>query len=223
MTVDEAEDRMTAAYRAAFAVFMSRVRETVFVSPGQLDWSAWPTYLWPQLVQEIVIPQLWDIIVETMVNDGVPEDAAAAAAATIVTELALPDDPHIPQRVLEELQEPGAGVSVVPPGEAVNSQAEIWVPMLLAAGLAVAVVGFNSAVFTSAMWVFQSAGAPVVLVWHSRHDESTRPTHLAANGQRARMGQPFIVGGFALRFPHDPLGPPQEVYGCRCWLSFGDA
>ncbi len=45
---------------------------------------------------------------------------------------------------------------------------------------------------------------------------TSRETHEAAEGQRVPVGSPFIVGGFELRFPGDPLGPPQEVIQCRC-------
>lgn len=54
------------------------------------------------------------------------------------------------------------------------------------------------------------------LLWLSTDDHRTRPTHEDADGQRVPLGSPFIVGGFELRFPGDPLGPPQEVISCRC-------
>lgn len=57
------------------------------------------------------------------------------------------------------------------------------------------------------------------VVWIAHHDQLTRPTHLAADGQTVRIGTPFIVGGFALAYPGDPLGPIQETAGCRCVLA----
>lgn len=53
-------------------------------------------------------------------------------------------------------------------------------------------------------------------LWLATEDSRTRPTHQAADGQRVPLGQPFTVGGFSLRFPGDPTGPPQEVIQCRC-------
>lgn len=53
-------------------------------------------------------------------------------------------------------------------------------------------------------------------VWLSTDDARTRSTHEHADGQRVLLGQPFNVGGFELRFPGDPSGPPQEVIQCRC-------
>lgn len=53
-------------------------------------------------------------------------------------------------------------------------------------------------------------------IWLSTDDARTRPTHDLADGQRVPLASPFIVGGFALMFPGDPTGPPQEVIQCRC-------
>jgi len=53
-------------------------------------------------------------------------------------------------------------------------------------------------------------------IWLSTSDDRTRETHAVADGQRVPLGSPFIVGGFALMFPGDPSGPPQEVIQCRC-------
>ena len=53
-------------------------------------------------------------------------------------------------------------------------------------------------------------------LWLATEDGRTRPHHRDADGQRVPLDQPFIVGGFELRFPGDPLGPAQEVINCRC-------
>lgn len=52
--------------------------------------------------------------------------------------------------------------------------------------------------------------------WVARHDERTRSTHAAANGQRVPLDQPFSVGGAALDHPGDRRGPVGEVVNCRC-------
>lgn len=53
-------------------------------------------------------------------------------------------------------------------------------------------------------------------VWLATEDARTRPTHQAAEGQRRRINESFEVGGAALRYPGDPLGPADEVINCRC-------
>ncbi len=54
--------------------------------------------------------------------------------------------------------------------------------------------------------------------WLATDDNRVRHTHEKADGQRQPLGSPFIVGGHELRFPGDPLGPPQEVIQCRCTM-----
>jgi hypothetical protein len=58
----------------------------------------------------------------------------------------------------------------------------------------------------------------LVKVWISTDDARTRPTHAAADGQRAGLDEAFIVGGARLQFPGDPTGPADEVINCRCGL-----
>jgi hypothetical protein len=54
------------------------------------------------------------------------------------------------------------------------------------------------------------------MFWLATDDTRTRKTHEHAEGQRVPVGSTFTVGGAELRFPGDPLGPPQEVIQCRC-------
>ena len=56
-------------------------------------------------------------------------------------------------------------------------------------------------------------------IWVARCDDKTRPTHRAADGQRAPFSGSFTVGGVQLRYPGDPNGPPDEVYNCRCHMK----
>jgi len=53
-------------------------------------------------------------------------------------------------------------------------------------------------------------------VWIATIDSRTRPTHFAADGQRAPLGGSFTVGGAHLAYPADPTGPAAEVRNCRC-------
>ena len=52
--------------------------------------------------------------------------------------------------------------------------------------------------------------------WVAVNDARTRDDHSAANGQVVSKNGDFIVGGSVLRYPGDPLGPPQQVINCRC-------
>jgi len=55
--------------------------------------------------------------------------------------------------------------------------------------------------------------------WRTRHDERVRASHKAVDGQIQPLTMPFDVGGFPLMFPGDPMGPPDQVIGCRCDMA----
>lgn len=52
--------------------------------------------------------------------------------------------------------------------------------------------------------------------WVTMHDNAVREVHAAADGQIQRIAAPFNVGGYKLRFPGDPVGPPSIWINCRC-------
>lgn len=56
--------------------------------------------------------------------------------------------------------------------------------------------------------------------WINTHDTRTRPTHVAAGDQIVQLNEKFVVGEALLDFPGDPLGPPAEIYNCRCTAVF---
>jgi 2'-5' RNA ligase len=60
-------------------------------------------------------------------------------------------------------------------------------------------------------------GRPIQREWLATlGDDRTRPSHVAANGQRVSLDEPYLVGGAALRWPGDPEAPAREVINCRC-------
>jgi len=150
------------------------------------------------------------------------------ASATFVAGLQdVVENEHIPRRVLEEfsnlLESPGyvaspaAGVAAL-----LAAGSVVWVGMLTVAAVNVASEAVNSATYAAAAdRRRQDPRATVVKRWLARHDDRTRPSHKAADGEEVPVDTAFTVGGFPLRFPHDPFGPPQEVINCRCRLSFG--
>lgn len=52
--------------------------------------------------------------------------------------------------------------------------------------------------------------------WVTIHDDRVRPSHVAVDGQARPLDGTFLVGGHALRYPGDPLAPPEERINCRC-------
>lgn len=81
------------------------------------------------------------------------------------------------------------------------------------------IAAVNAGVYRAAVLDAEQRGdvAPAK-VWISTDDQRTRPTHVAADGQRTLLGSPFRVGGAQLLFPGDPRGPAAEVINCRCSL-----
>lgn len=74
----------------------------------------------------------------------------------------------------------------------------------------------NAGRFDAFRVVAADADEAMEMMWLATDDNRTRTTHEHAEGQRVPVGTPFMVGGFELRFPGDPAGPPQEVIQCRC-------
>jgi uncharacterized protein with gpF-like domain len=57
-------------------------------------------------------------------------------------------------------------------------------------------------------------------VWRSARQKRTRPDHIAANNQKVKFDDYFIVGGERLRHPGDPRGSAKQVVNCRCVMKF---
>ncbi len=64
------------------------------------------------------------------------------------------------------------------------------------------------------------SGIQMLKEWLATPDLRTRPSHLAADGQRVPLTDPFIVGGYSADFPAAPSLPPAERYSCRCTLGY---
>lgn len=52
--------------------------------------------------------------------------------------------------------------------------------------------------------------------WVAHHDDLTRATHRAADGQVQLLNQPFEVGTARLQYPGVNTGPNEEILNCRC-------
>lgn len=55
--------------------------------------------------------------------------------------------------------------------------------------------------------------------WDTEHDARVRPSHREVDGEIRDLASPFYVGGFPILYPGDPMGPADEVCGCRCDLT----
>lgn len=222
MTLEEAEAGAAVAVQEAFAEFMVEVRERVFADPANPDWLAWPADQWPVYVQSVVVPVLAFIFAEMMRSQGVTDEAVIADAVASFVSQDVPvvaDATTVPDRVYEVLF--GAVAAGAAVGALLSAGAAVWAPMLSIMALNGGALAFNAAVFTSASIFAQSGRRRVVKTWMAREDERTRLTHKMVDNTTVDVGQAFNVGGFPLRYPHDPFGPIQETVNCRCRLRFG--
>lgn len=67
---------------------------------------------------------------------------------------------------------------------------------------------------------YLQSGVVAGMEWLATADGRTRPTHSAANSQKKKLGEPFVVSGYKMLFPGDSsLGAPaKEVIQCRCTI-----
>lgn len=224
--LDDAERRVLAAVGAAFREYLGLVKDQVFADPSRPDLVRWPAGVWPLLMQAHVVPVVRHVFEDIARSEGV-QDPVGASATFVAGLQDVVENEHIPRRVLEEVSNllaspgyvasPGAGVAAL-----LAAGSIVWVGMLTVAAVNVASEAVNSATYVAAAERRRrEPQSRVVKRWLARHDDRTRPSHKAADGEEVPVDTAFTVGGFPLRFPHDPFGPPQEVINCRCRLSFG--
>ena len=66
----------------------------------------------------------------------------------------------------------------------------------------------------------KATGLPALKEWIAAADSRTRPSHEHVDETVLDIDEKFIVGGYAMSYPHDPTGPPSEVINCRCTLGW---
>lgn len=189
--------------------------------------------------EDVVDPQAWAAeatAAATPIITAAAEDAAAALAAdapvspdgtpalwtagtvTVVLGLIAADATrHAVQLAarLADADQSGAdleSLTVIVRGSATS--ATRWAAGIAVQAATAAVEGAKSAVADAA------ARLGVTRQWVARSDGRTRPSHLAANGQRQSPGVPFEVGDSLLRYPGDPAGPVRETAACRCRVAY---
>lgn len=137
-----------------------------------------------------------------------PAAASARASSSTVTEMVAEAAAALAAHLSE----------AVASGEAVGiaRKTAVW-----ARGVTVnaATAVINLAADAAASIACAILGRPLTRVWRTRRDERVRDTHVKAEGQRQKPGEPFRVGDALLMYPGDPTGPPEEVRNCRCRLS----
>jgi len=223
--VDEGEAAVRLAVQSAFDEFVARIRATVFADPEHPDWLVWPTDAWPELVAEFVTPEARRVFEETLISAGVVSPAlVAGAAGTFVGQDLVPvvTATTIPAQTQAWVYAAFvAGGSVAALG-LLSASAALWQPMLGVMAVNGGAVAVNAAWFAAAVVLADGGRRRVVKTWIAREDEKTRLTHAAVDNTTVLVDDVFNVGGFPLRYPHDPFGPVQEVVNCRCRIRVGE-
>lgn len=80
----------------------------------------------------------------------------------------------------------------------------------------VAVSVLNAATFSAAEAYTEATGNRRWQQWWTVEDPRVRHAHRRAHGQAHPVGENFNVGGFPMRYPGDPLAPPDLTTNCRC-------
>lgn len=135
-------------------------------------------------------------------------DEPILAAATEVwnrTQEAEGSDIRVASSFLSALAESLALTSTPsdPPDEAQVRRIANWV----------AVYAINASTMAAAGAV---EGEFVLLEWVTMGDEDVRDLHVPLNGVQVPVGETFQVGESELRYPGEPIGPPEVWINCRC-------
>lgn len=75
----------------------------------------------------------------------------------------------------------------------------------------------NSATIAAAV----GTGEDFTLTWVTMRDDKVRDLHRPLDGVSVPAGDPFDVGGYALTYPGEPVGPPEVWIECRCVVRPG--
>jgi hypothetical protein len=86
-----------------------------------------------------------------------------------------------------------------------------------------AAAALNGGDYSGALASEEIEGITLWKQWLATTDERTRHSHVLADGQVQKLRDPFVVGGWPLEHPADPVGPAHEVINCRCTALYHDA
>ena len=82
---------------------------------------------------------------------------------------------------------------------------------------------YNLGLFDSSVQTELDSGGTRTITkeWLSLKDEKVRMAHRDLDGEKVPVQDAFIYNGIPIRFPKDPLAPPNLTINCRCTLKFG--
>lgn len=227
--VADGEQRVGRAWFRSMSRFLDRIRPSVMsggrIDPGRVSDSQ---AFWTEEVDVRIIPTVRSILDQTLsrvtgrpaVNDTWVSDylnTAGNRMSNIPHEVYGLIVAEIERGIREGTGIPGIAEQVDTILRANGS--ERWPNRAVVVARTETMGAVNAGVYRGAVLDAERRGdvAPFK-VWLATEDARTRPTHVAADGQRTLLTEPFSVGGAPLQFPGDPRGPAQEVIQCRCTM-----
>jgi len=213
--IDDAERLMLEAVGEAVRLWLARIDATVFADPANPDVTMLPGWLWPVLVEEVIVPAVRSVFEQTVIAGGVTAGVTAMSATFVGDISTVVNAQTIPQRVEQDVTE------AAETGESLAALVATWGPMIGIMAFNAAAVAVAAGEFVAASVLQATTGGVVTKEWIAHDDERTRISHANVDNTTVAVDDVFIVGGFPLRYPHDPYGPVQEVVNCRCRLRYG--
>lgn len=236
--VTQAENRIRNGYWAALTRWLNGVRDAV-MSPFRESGGTVPPQpsglpdnaVWVRLVDEHIIPPVrqsiyvpWRTILgedNNFSQDAFVRDYLQEVTARMVR---LPLEVYADiTRIISQGLDAGSSVPEIAASiqqRLTATGSDYWPNRATTVARTEAIGATNAGSWGAAVERARAAGeeGQAQKVWVSTMDSRTRASHRMADKQRVGLFEPFIVGGFPLRFPGDPSGPPQETINCRCSL-----
>lgn len=228
------ERRVEQAYARLYRTWLPQVREAVSVGFGVYSpvgvYATGPTF--KAVVDQLVDTELREVYTEAfdrVAGANPDEDAADLRNVFAYLDGARNRMSHTPDSVFAQVTEKvrqGALEGWAPDELAghidnllSDSGTPNWPGRAMVVARTEAIAAYNAGTHAGFLALAAQEGGQWEHSWLATHDTHTRRTHArgtGADGQRVPLSQPFIVGGFAMAYPGDPAGPPQEVIQCRC-------
>lgn len=228
------EKRIEQAYARLYRQWLPQVKEAVTVGFGVYDpigvYATRPHY--DDVVRQLVDTELRQVYQEAfdrVAEAGPEEDAADLRNVFAYLDGARNRMSRTPDSVFAQITtklREGATEGWAPDELAAHiddiltdSGTANWPGRAMVVARTEAIGAYNAGTHAGFLALAAQEGGQWEHSWLATHDTHTRRTHAretGADGQRVPLAQPFIVGGFALAYPGDPAGPPQEVIQCRC-------
>lgn len=234
--VRAAEDRIFATLKSMFSSWLGRVNEAVVGSAQRFGLLPDPTVVyavahgWNAGVQVELIPELTTVAAIGW-SEAFQQPTFSSTSAHVLEALntsrnllqGIPDETHkfIVDDIIAGLSNGDSRQEIIASIQRTLSMtgSDRWTNRAQLIATTEVTRAANAGALAAAVQAERSLGT-LLKTWRDSSDHRVRETHRQADGAELPLAQPFLVGGFPLMYPSEPLGPPEEVIGCRCDLSF---